>query len=269
MRDEIIQLRRQNKRAGVGFSLIQRRLSNATTEPETSPEVIPFKVAAQPVAKPPEVKSRAESNRNCRNNHSRKGSLRDEIKRLRKLHDDAKSNGRTTLANFAECDVLVAGKKVEEQVEQVTKSIAASLKTQKDDKHQEDLISMVEDMKQVLNNEREVVVAMNENLSETCYADREDLSPLCALPRIEEKKESVSQFENIESIVYHLETEYGFENFKKIYQVIKNTEEKQNGELMIKEYLAKLRGIVKKEKILKDLYLFISLKRTEEQAYIY
>jgi NIMA (never in mitosis gene a)-related kinase len=270
MREEIMKLRQQNKRSEVCFSLIQRTNSNDTTKTEVieTPKLSPVEV----LTKAPEVQSRAESNRSCKKKHSRKSSIRDEIKRLRQQRNDSKGNERVTLANFKECDVLVAGKRVEEQVKQLTKSIAESLKSQRDnEQHQEDIINMLEDMKKVLNNreEEKIELPVSQNMSESCYMDREDLSPLCALPQIESKKEAASQFENIESIVYHLETEYGFDNFKKIYQALKSTEEEEDNELMVKEYLKRLNGIVDKDKILKDLYLFISSKRIEEQASIY
>ena len=270
MREEIMKLRQQNKRSEVCFSLIQRTNSNDTTEAEVleTPKLDPVNL----VNKVPEVQHRAKSTKSYRNNHSRKGSIKDEIKRLRQQHNVLKGGGRVTLANFKECNVLVASKKVEEQVKQVTKNIAENLKAQKDDEnYQEDIINMVEDMKKVLSNDEEekIIIPITQNITETCYMDREDLTPLCALPQIDNKKESTSQFENIESIVYHLETEYGFDNFKKIYQIIKSTEEKEDSEMMVKEYLGKLDAIVEKEKVLKDLYLFISLKRTEEQASIY
>ena len=108
------------------------------------------------------------------------------------------------------------------------------------------------------------------NINDFCYEDRDDISPTlaCVLPHLEEKKKTESEFENIESLVYYLEVEYGFDKFNKIYQIIRNTEIKQNDESMIKEYLSKLNGIVEKEKILKNLFLFIALKQIEERARI-
>ena len=85
----------------------------------------------------------------------------------------------------------------------------------------------------------------------------------------EETKEldgTVSQFESLESIIYYLEMEYGLEKFKEIYEVVKQIDEKQKGDIVVEEYLQGLEGIVEREKILRNLFLFISLKRTEEQA---
>ncbi len=60
--------------------------------------------------------------------------------------------------------------------------------------------------------------------------------------------------------------EYGFDMFKRIYQVVKEVDEKQKGEIDTEEYLERLKGLVEPEKFLRSLFLFLSLRRTEEQA---
>ena len=66
--------------------------------------------------------------------------------------------------------------------------------------------------------------------------------------------------------MYYLEMEYGFDKFKQIYEVIKATDSQQSGEINIDEYLEKLEGVVEPERILRNLFLFLSLSRTEDQA---
>jgi len=125
--------------------------------------------------------------------------------------------------------------------------------------------------------------------SDESYEDRDDLpltpkeqtesnkiSEIKPVAKIEEEKSSkisntdemntVSQYESIESIIYYLEMEYGLEKFKEIYQIVKEIDEKQKGEIQVDEYLEHLVGIVEPDKILRNLFLFLSLKRAEEQA---
>jgi len=80
------------------------------------------------------------------------------------------------------------------------------------------------------------------------------------------KQDIISEFETIESIVFYLETEYGFEKFKEIYQVIKDAEEDADEKLLLKTYAEKLKGIIDEEALARSLFLFLSLKRAEEQA---
>ena len=118
----------------------------------------------------------------------------------------------------------------------------------------------------------ESIIMPNAIETEVNEEDREDLSTMPTQPMtqmIEEEKNNISQFESIESIVYYLETEYGFERFKRIYEIVKDTEETGDENYMVEEYLSKLSGVVDENHFVKNLFLFLSLKRAEEQASSY
>ena len=66
--------------------------------------------------------------------------------------------------------------------------------------------------------------------------------------------------------MYRLEDEYGFDKFNEIYQIIKEIDDRPDGEIPVEEYLDKLCGVIEPEKISKNLVLFLSLKQIEEKA---
>lgn len=112
---------------------------------------------------------------------------------------------------------------------------------------------------------------VEQKVDESCYEDREDLLPTPTVAASRKKEEdkgegTLSSFDNIETIMYTLETEYGFDKFNEIYKIIKEIDEGPDGEISVDEYLDKLCGVIEPEKVSPKLYLFLSLKKIEQEA---
>lgn len=162
---------------------------------------------------------------------------------IREMRRQMEASGRATLENFSEKDILV--NRVNDQEESPNPNA------------EESKIALTQ-------KESEVEMSYEDRHSDA--ASRADFLSLTEPLPSEELEDTISEFETIESIVYYLETEYGFEKFKQIYQVVKNTEEAPDEKLMLQNYAAKLQGVVDEEALARSLFLFLSLKRAEEQA---
>eukprot|EP00826_Nyctotherus_ovalis_P018401 TRINITY_DN1550_c0_g3_i2.p1 TRINITY_DN1550_c0_g3~~TRINITY_DN1550_c0_g3_i2.p1 ORF type:complete len:637 (+),score=190.19 TRINITY_DN1550_c0_g3_i2:1816-3726(+) len=147
--------------------------------------------------------------------------------KIKEMRRQMEASGRVTLENFSEKDILVTRANAQEE--------SADL------------------------NVEESKIALS-------YEDRGDLLSLTEPIPSQGLEDTISEFETIESIVYYLETEYGFEKFKQIYQVVKDTEETPDEKLMLQNYAAKLKDVIDEEALARSLFLFLSLKRAEEQA---
>ena len=74
--------------------------------------------------------------------------IKDEIRKMKQMSKVA-GFGKSTLENFSEKDVLVNGEGVQQQIDEVTKNLSEKLKSQNDEQHTQDVMHMVDEMKNV------------------------------------------------------------------------------------------------------------------------
>lgn len=76
-----------------------------------------------------------------------------------------------------------------------------------------------------------------------------------------EEKIDIDKFKSIESIAFYLQGHYGFETFKRIYDIVAVTDSRARGRVLLSKYIEELKGYLVPAQVEKHLVLFLALCR--------
>lgn len=94
---------------------------------------------------------------------------------------------------------------------------------------------------------------------ERTRAGSEDNSPLESGDLNTEGTPDINKFKSIESIACYLQGQYGFKEFKEIYNKVASINEKCRGKVLLDKYIDELKDYLTTVQIEKHLVLFLAL----------
>lgn len=260
----------------------QRPVSNTPTKnPEIHMKHTPHKVIGVPnIKKPPINPTNFENNRSqykmsrniirCDLTDKKRGnSMSGEdhklgVQKMNSFDNNNKSGNQISerkvvkLRKPKSIKIDLKGEEINKRVTELCQNIIeiSRVKETKIKKCDYDIMNMMEEMESILENKpyENRIVQYNSNVQENVRNPNTE-------PFANEIESCKYTFKTIEGIAYYLQNEYGFEKFKKIYEKASFIDRKNKGQINVRDYEDKLKGLLTRIEIEKSLALFLCLCR--------